>query len=225
MSLIDSAPAGTQERQDGARHSSSRRKLLVGLSLVLLGAGVSAWWLITTPRLEGGGTAGVFSSDHEVVWASGLRESVYVVPADGAGSSTLAFEIRNEGRLAVELVDIWPSVEEPTCFWQPSGRWFQDDARYMGVLDDRARPAAGAVLAAGKSATVWITGAHPNPNGCVHAGINLHDDVEVIIRTGGRTSTERVPLGYTFGYSDDPESLSNSYNYRVLLPRKPPSGG
>lgn len=224
MSITESVPTATQERQDGGRRSSRRRKLVAGLAVVLISAALSAWWLITTPMLEGGGLAGVSSADHEVVSASGLHENVYVVPADGPGSSTIAFGIRNEGPLAVELVDVWPSLDEPMCFWQPTERFFQDDPRYMGVLDDRARPAAGAVLAPGTSATVWITGAHPDPDGCVHGGINLHDDVEVIVRTGGRTSTTRVPLGYTFGYSDDPDSLRASYDYRVLPPRSSTSG-
>lgn len=223
MSVTESVPVAMQERQDEAVRSSRWRKLVIGLAVVLLSAALGAWWLVTTPRLEGGGTAGVYSSDHEVGWATGLREIVYVVPADGPGQSTLAFGIHNAGPLAVELVDVWPSVEDAMCFWQPGGRWFQDDPRYMSVLDDRARPAAGAVLASGRSATVWITGAHPDPEGCAHAGISLHDDVEVIVRTGGRTSKTRVPLGYMFGYSDDPASLRASYDYRVLPPRKSPS--
>jgi hypothetical protein len=193
--------------------------------VLLLFVGLSVWWVLTAPRLEGGGLASVSSADHDVVSATGLRENVYVVPADGTGESTLAFGIHNEGPFAVELVDVWPSLEEPACFWQPSERWFQDDPRYMGILDDRARPAAGAVLAPGASATVWITGAHPDPDGCVHEGINLHDDVEVIARTAGRTSTTRVPLGYTFGYSDNPESLRASYDFRVLPPTTSPPDG
>lgn len=220
--MTDVAPSGSQERQSEGRRPGHRRKLLVGAVLVLVCAGLSAWWLVTTPRLGSGGVAGVSSTDHVVVSASGLRENAYVVPADGPGRTTLAFGMHNDGLLAVELVDVWPSTDEPPCFWQPSERWFQDDPRYMGVLDDRARPAAGAVLAPGASATVWITGAHPDPDGCVHGGINLHDDVEVIIRAGGRTSTTRVALGYTFGYSDDPESLRASYDYRVVPPRTSP---
>lgn len=218
MSSIDSAPTGAQETSDGARRPS-RRRLLIGMALVLLCAGLTAWWLVTTPKLEGGGVAGVSSGDHEVVAATGLGESVYVVPADGHGSSTLAFGIHNRGPLAVELRDVWPGMAEPMCFWQPSERWFQDDPRYMGVLDHRARPAVGAVLAPGASATLWITGAHPDPDRCVHGGINLYDDVEVVVRMGGRTSAARIPLGYTFGYSDHPESLRDSYDYRVLPPR------
>lgn len=89
----------------------------------------------------------------------------------------------------------------------------------MGELDERARPAEGAVLAAGASATIWITGAHPDPGGCRHDGLNLHEDVEVKVRIAGRTSTTRVPLGYTFGYSDDPEAVQSFYDYRVLPPR------
>jgi hypothetical protein len=108
---------------------------------VLLGVGLGAWWLATTPRLEGGGIASVSSADHEVVWASGLGEQVYVVPSDGPGSSTVAFGLRNDGPLPVELVDVWPNMDDPGCFWQPSERWFQDDPRHLGSLDDRARPA------------------------------------------------------------------------------------
>lgn len=196
----------------------------MALLVILLGVAVGAWWLLTTPRLHGGGLVQVSSADHEVVAATGLREVVYVVPADTPGSSTLAFGIHNDGPLSVELMDVWPSMDGPVCFWQPRERWFQDDPRYMGVLDERARPAVGATLAPGRSATIWITGAHPDPGGCEHAGINLHDDVEVVARAGGRTSTVRVALGYTFGYSDDPGSLRSSFDYRVLPPAKPGSG-
>jgi len=53
---------------------------------------------------------------------------------------------------------------------------------------------AGTVLAPGAYAGVWITGAHPDPEGCVHAGgFNTYDDVEVIARIGGRTSTSVCP--------------------------------
>lgn len=220
MSMTESVAAGERDRQHGDA-PSRRWKLLAGLGVLLLFVGLGVWWVLTTPKLGGGFTASVSSADHNVVWASGLRENVYVVPADGRGSSTLAFGIHNDGPLAVELVDVWPSTEVPTCMWQASERWFQDDPRYMTVLDDRARPATGAVLAPGTSATVWITGAHPDPDGCVHAGLTLHDDVEVIVRTGARTSTKRVPLGYTFGYSDDPDSLRASYVFRVLPPTSP----
>lgn len=194
------------------------------MAVILPCVAVGAWWLVTTPKLEGGGLAHVSSADHEVVAATGLREVVYVVPADGPGSSTLAFGIHNDGLLPVELVDVWPGMDDPLCFWQPRERWFQDDPRYMGILDERARPAVGATLAPGKSATIWITGAHPDPDRCEHVGINLYDDVEVVARAGGRTSTTRVALGYTFGYSDDPESLRSSFGYRVFPPTKPGSG-
>lgn len=156
--------------------------------------------------------------------ATGFRETVYVVPADETGSSTLAFGIYNHGRLPVKIVEVWPDADETLCFWTPSQRWFQDDPRYMGVLDDRAQPAEGAVLGPGRSATIWITGSHPNPARCVHAGMNVHDDVELTVRVLGRASTTHVPLGYTFGYSDDPTALRTSYEYRVLPPR-PQSNG
>jgi hypothetical protein len=116
-------------------------------------------------------------------------------------------------------------MAEPLCFWQPTERWYQDDPRYMGILDDRARPARGARLAAGRSATFWITGAHPDPDRCEHAAINLYDDVEVVTRAAGRTSTTRVALGYTFGYTDDPEQLRSSFEYRVIPPTKRRPGG
>jgi hypothetical protein len=167
----------------------------------------------------------VSSADHEVVWASGFREELFVVPADGPGTSTVAFEIHNDGPLAVELVDVWPSMDDPQCFWQPSERWFQDDPRYLGVLDDRARPAVGAVLPPGAFATVWVTGAHLDPDGCVHGALASVDDVEVIARVGGRTFTTRVSLGYTFGYTDDLEMVRNFYEIRILPPTETSTRG
>jgi hypothetical protein len=40
----------------------------------------------------------------------------------------------------------------------------------------------------------------------------------VIARVGGRTSTTRVPLGYTFGYADEPEILRDFYDVEVVPP-------
>ena len=44
----------------------------------------------------------------------------------------------------------------------------------------------------------------------------LNVDVEVIARIGGRTSTTRVPLGFTFGYTDDPEMIRDFYDVQVI---------
>lgn len=206
------------DEQHGDDRTGRRRWVVAVAVAAVLGAGFVVWWLATAPRLEGGGLAGVSSPDHEVVWASGLHESVFAVPADGPGSSTVAFGIHNDGRLPVELVDVWPSMDDPLCFWQPTERWFQDDPQHRYRLDDRARPAQGAVLEPGGSATIWVTGAHPNPDDCTHAGLNSSDDVEVIARIGGRTSTRQVPLGFTFGYADDPEMLRDVYDVQVLTP-------
>jgi hypothetical protein len=170
MSTVTTGPVATEGTSGGPPPSWRRRG--VAVAVVVLGVGLGAWWLATTPRLEGGGIASVSSADHEVVWASGLGEQVYVVPSDGPGSSTVAFGLRNDGPLPVELVDVWPNMDDPGCFWQPSERWFQDDPRHLGSLDDRARPAPGAVLAPGVAATVWVTGAHPDPGGCVHEALN-----------------------------------------------------
>ena len=222
--MSESAPAAPPSTGGGKARARRRRRLLAGSALALVLLLVGAWWILTTPKLTGGGLAHVSSPDHEIVLATGLREVVYVVPATGRGSSTIAFGVHNDGPMPVELVDVWPSMADPLCFWQPTERWFQDDPRYMGILDERARPAIGATLAPGTSATIWITGAHPDPDGCEHAGINLYDDVEVVARSGGRTSTTRVALGYTFGYSDEPESLRSSFEYRVLPPTQPDAG-
>jgi hypothetical protein len=216
MSTVTTGRVATEGTSGGPPTSWRRRGIAV--AVVVLGVGLGAWWLATTPRLEGGGIAGVSSADHEVVWASGLGEQVYVVPSDGPGSSTIAFGLRNGGPLPVELVDVWPNMDDPLCFWQPSERWFQEDPRHLGALDDRARPATGAVLAPGVAGTVWVTGAHPDPGGCAHEALNTFDDVEVVARIGGRTSTTRVPLGFTFGYTDAPEKVRDFYDVRVLRP-------
>lgn len=203
--------------EGGTRPSRFRWGAAVA-AIVLLCAGLGAWWFLTTPRLDGGGVAAVSSADHEILRASGLHENLFVVPADGPGSSTITFQIHNSGPLPVELVQVWPSMDPPGCFWQPTERWFQDDPRLSGVLDDRARPARGAVLAPGATATLWLTGEHPDPDDCVHEALNTHDDVEVITRIGGRTSTTRIPLGYMFGYTDNPEMVHDFYEVRILPP-------
>lgn len=210
MSTVATDQVATEGTAGGPPTSWRRRR--AAATVVVLCVGHGAWWLVTTPRLEGGGVEGVSSVDHEVIWASGLREEVFVVPADGPGRSTIAFGLRNDGPLPVELVDVWPSMDDPLCFWQPSERWFQDDPRHVGSPDDRAQPATGAVIAPGVTATVWITGAHPNPDACVHEALNSYDDVEIVTRMGGRTSSTRVPLGFTFGYTDDPEMIRGKYS-------------
>ena len=192
MSTVTTGGMATEETSAG--QPTSRRRWVAAVAVALLCAGLGAWWLVTSPRLDGGGFASVSSADHEVVWASAFDEDVFAVTADGPGSTTLAFGLRNDGLLPVELVDVWPSMADPLCYWQPSERLLQDDPRAQYVLDDRARPVAGTVLAPGAYAGVWITGAHPDPEGCVHAGgFNTYDDVEVIARIGGRTSTSVCP--------------------------------
>jgi hypothetical protein len=47
--------------------------------------------------------------------------------------------------------------------------------------------------------------------------------VEVVARIGGRTSTTHVPLGFTFGYTDDPEMVRDFYDVRVLRPGETPT--
>lgn len=224
MSATESAPAGTGRTANDDRGDNASRRRAAVVGVVLLVAGLGAWSWLTTPRLEGGGLAGVTSSDQEFVLARGFHGTVFVVPAHGPGDSTIAFEVRNAGPLAVELVEVWPNEDIPSCFWQPHERWFQDDPRHRGVLDDRARPAEGAVIAPGGSATVWVTGAFAGLTSCIRGVLVTHDDVEVIVRIGGRTSTTRVPLGYTFGYSDDPEMLRSSYDVQVLPPTDPSDG-
>jgi hypothetical protein len=225
MSTTEAAPVEAEQTADHGRGGKQRRRRLAVAAAVLVIIGAAGWWRLTTPQLQGGGTAGVSSEDHHVVTARGFRETVFVVPADSPGSSTIAFGVHNAGRLPVELLDVWPNTDDPMCFWQTSERWFQDDPSYIGILDDRARPAAGAVLPPGGYATIWVTGAHPDPDGCVHGAINTYDDVEVIVRVAGRTSTTRVPLGYTFGYTDEPEILRDFYDVEVVPPSTGQGGG
>ena len=225
MSTTEMAPLAVDDTAAGTPHGNRRPRVLAVGATVLLVAAAAAWWWLTTPRLEGGGIAGVSSEDHDVVMGSGMQETVFVVPADGPGSTTIAFGVRNTGRMPIELLDMWPGMEEPTCIWQPRERRLQDDPRYHGVLDDHARPVEGAVLAPGSSATVWLTGAHPDPAGCEHGAFSLHEDVEVVARIGGRVSTTRVPLGYTFGYADEPEMLRDVYEVRVRPPTQPAADG
>lgn len=219
MSTIATEPVVSEGAAPRRSTGERRPRVLVALAVLIVGLGV--WWWATAPRLEGGGVAGVSSADHDVVWASGLREDVFVVPADGPGSSTIVLGLRNDGRLPVELVDVWPSRDEPRCSWRPSERWLTDD---HGPLGGRARAVSGAVLEPGAHASVYVTGAVRDPAGCAHAALTSVDDVEVVARVGGRTSTSRVPLGYSFGYADDPDVVRSFYEVRVLPPSEPPAG-
>lgn len=218
MSATEAATVPVAATVDAPR-SPRRRRAAAAFSIVLICALLVAWWFLTTPRLEEGSLGGVWSADHDVVWATGLDENVYVVTADGPGLTTIGFGVANTGHLPVEIVNIWPSEDSPLCSWRPIERFLQDDPQLIGVLDDRARPAEGAVLAPGTQATVWLTGSMPDPKACEHSGgISSHHDVEVVARVGGRTSSARVPLTYTFGYSDDPQVLRDFYDVRVLPP-------
>lgn len=204
--------------EDGQITSRSRwRRWPVPAVAVVATVALVVWWQLTTPRLEGGGLAGVWSEDHEVLMGTGLEETVFVVPADG-GESLLAFGLHNRGPLPAELIDVWPGMDDPMCRWQPSGRELRDDPRTMYTWDGPSRPVAGAVLPPGGQAIIWVAGAHPDPDGCEHAGIDLYEDVEVVARLGGRTSSVRVPMGYTFGYSDDPRQLEDAFGVEILGP-------
>lgn len=197
---------------------------LVAALLAAAVLGLVAWWWLTVPHLEGGGIAAVSSSDHEVVMGTGMDETVFVVPADTAGESLLAFTLHNAGRFPVELVDVWPSTDDPMCLWQPRRRGFRDEPQTMYTWDGPSRPVAGAVLAPGGHAVVWIAGAHPDPAGCEHGAFTTIEDVEVIARIGGRTSSLRVPLGYSFGWSDEPRRLEDSFGVEVIPPHEPLDG-
>jgi hypothetical protein len=89
MIMIVAGPVAVDEADGEGRPSRLRCGAMVAV-VVLLCLGLGAWWLFTTPQLEGGGIASVSSADHEVLWARGLREELFVVPADGAGSSMIA---------------------------------------------------------------------------------------------------------------------------------------
>lgn len=215
MSTTGTIRPQVEDGEDTSR--PRRRRWLVPTVVMVATVALVVWWRLTTPRLDGGGLASVSSEDHEVVMGTGLDETVFVVPADG-GESLLAFGLYNHGPLPVELVDVWPGMDDPMCHWQPTGRELRDDPRTMYTWDGPSRPVAGAVLPPDGQAVLWIAGAHPDPDGCQHDGINLFEDVEVVARIGGRTSSVRVPLGYTFGYTDDPRQLEDSFGVEVLGP-------
>lgn len=204
-----------------AAGSRRRRTLMVSVCLLAL---VGGWWWLSSPALGSGGAWGVWSADHDIVRVTGPDTEMYVVPADTAGETTLMFELRNEGRLPVRLVDVWPDPPPSSCFWAPRVRELREDPATMYTRDGVARPAAGATITAGASATVWITGAHPNPSRCTHGGTSIQDTVEVVVAIAARASTVRAPLGYAFAYTDQPERSTDHYGVEVV-PRDPERGG
>ncbi|MTV27055.1 hypothetical protein FTX61_16770 [Nitriliruptoraceae bacterium ZYF776] len=213
MGMVETVPEAAAEAQGPPRRSWRRRGVAAAVVVVLV-----AWWLLTIPRLGGGFIVGVSSADHEVVTARGLREDVYVIPSFGPGSATVAFGLSNHGLLPVEIVDVWPEHDEPMC-WRPSERQLEVEPA-AGDLD-RLPSAIGAVLPPGEGAVVWITGAH-DPDTCgSHVSLRSVDEVEVVVRIAGRTSTRQVPLGFIFGFAEDPTMLHDFYELDVVTPEPP----
>lgn len=198
--------------------SGPRRRLIVAAACLV--ALVGGWWWLSSPALGSGGFSGVWSSDHDIVRVTGPDTEMFVVPADTAGETTLMFELRNDGRLPVRLVDVWSDPPPSSCFWAPRVRELRDDPATMYTRDGVAQPAVGATIAAGASTTVWITGAHPNPSRCTHGGTSIHDTVDIVAAVAGRTSTLHVPLGYAFAYSDHPEASTDRYGVEIV-PKDP----
>lgn len=188
------------------------------MTAVLLVASAVLWWQRTTPQVRFNGLAGVWSDDHELLAGEGWDETVYVAPATGAGETTLAFGLHNEGPLRVELVDVWPA-SPGTCIWQPTDRRATPEHGGMRRHAD-GPPAAGTVIPAGGQATVWLTGSVPQEGYCEWDGFGVHDTVEVVTRSAGRTSTVVVDLPYTFAYSDDPGQLRDRFRVAVIEPER-----
>lgn len=193
-----------------------RRGLTIGVLVV--GLVVAGWWWASTPSMSSGGATGVWSADHEVHLVRGHGNDLHLVPADTPGETMLVLELTNEGRLPVTLVDVWPDTERPSCGWTPRVRQLRDDRRTMFTYDSPAREAVGATIPAGQQATVWLTGSQRDPSECVHAGMRHHEMVDVVVRVAGRTSTVSLPLGYAFGYTDDPRELTDLYGVTVQPP-------
>lgn len=216
MDRVDVRTSGTERRMPPDLRG--RRGLAIGVLAVAVAAG--AWWWLSTPSLSSGGVASVTSPDHDVHVVTGPGHTTqYVVPADTPGETTLVFELGNEGRLPLRLVDVWPDDEDPSCWWTPRLRELRDDPRTMYSRDEPSRPAVGATIPPGGFATVWLTGAqHDSTMPCYHGGMAVHDTVDVVVAIAGRTSTVAVPLGYSFAYADDPEKITEQYGVTVVPP-------
>jgi hypothetical protein len=214
MSMTTESPVTVNGAAD--RVPARRRRWVALIGVALLAGG---WWWASTPRLDSGLLSGVWSADHEIIRVEGPETTMYVVPA-GHGETTLAFALQNTGPLPLKIIDVWSDLpgQEDLCFWSPTRRELRSDPQQMFTYRSAAEEARGAVVTAGQWATVWITGAHPNPDRCTHDGATVKAAVDVTVSIAGRRSTRAVPLGYLFAYTDDPVAHTRPYGSSVIVP-------
>jgi hypothetical protein len=204
--------------EDRPPRPRSRRWRAAGIVLAIMS--FATWWWMSTPRFEGGGFAGAWSDEHDILRVNGPGELLFILPANEPGTTSIAFEMRNTGRLPLTVRELWPD-HEYGCFWVPAVRAARTEPATMYSSHGGAQPAEGLRLPPGGSAVVYLTGGHEDPAGCRHDGMTSVGTVEVVASVAGRTSTTHVPLGYRLGWADDPTGFAEQYGVEVLHPTPP----
>lgn len=171
------------------------------LATVVL-AGTWAW--ASTPQLATGSAWGVSSDDHPVLEVTSYTgPDLFVVPADSEGTSTVLLTLRNQGPVALTLLDVWPEDAELGCGWGPVERRVRTDPQTMFTADAPAVPVRGAVVEPGDEVAVWLDGAM-NDSSCANEALSSLPVVPVDVRILGRTSRVEVALDqFQLGWTDD----------------------
>lgn len=195
-----------------------RRWSVAGLAIatVVLAA---TWAWASTPRLTTGTAWGVSSEDHPVLEVSSYTgPDLFVVPADGDGTTTVLLTLRNVGPVAVTLLDVWPEDTEHACGWGPMERRVRTDPRTMFTDDGTASPIRGAVVEPGDEVAVWLDGVM-NDSSCPSEALSSIPVVPVDVRVLGRTTRVEVAMEeFRLGWTDD----LDRYAERDLTTLTPP---
>lgn len=175
---------------------------LVLATVVLAGT----WARASTPRLVTGSSWGVFSDDHPVLEVTSYTgPDLVVLPAASDGTSTVLLTLRNEGPIAVTLLDVWPEDTEHGCAWGPVERRVRTDPQTMLTGDGPAAPVRGAVVEPGGEVAVWLDGVM-NDASCSSEALTSVPVVPVDVRVLGRATRVDVALEeFRLGWTDDLE--------------------
>lgn len=214
--IAPAAPSTRIEEQD-----PNRRRWIFGVVFIVIAVAASAtWWWLSTPRVDHGMAYGVFSDDHDILEIRSVTgPDMTVLPADQDGTATVMVTLRNDGRVPVTLLDVWPEEHELGCGWGPSERRLRTDPDLMFSDQGTTAPLPGASIAPGAEVAVYLEGAMNRPAECVNEALSSMGSIPVEVRVLGRESTVEVDLTNHLGWTD----AFDSYADEDFTQRRSPS--
>ncbi len=183
-----------------------RRGLLaaaVAAGVVAVAAVGGVWWAGTTdPLARGSGTLGVLSEVAPVAAVNAPFASTAFIATYVEGERlALRFPITSTSRLPVRITEVFPRKDRISCGWVP------DRVETSTGYAEDFRPFEPFWLSQGETVDLLVSGVF----GCggrqgAQTGLTSYDAVPVRWSAGGVVSrTTRVPTGYDFGWTANPE--------------------